>query len=155
MRKAIRILLFIFLFSFGNIAVFPCSCVSDSLSKRFKKAKAVFIGEMADFEDKDIPNIQNYREGLSVLYVVRAWKGVKKEYIAVDFNDEFSSGNCSILYRFEEDKQYLVFAYGKELKVERVCSDTRAIRDEYDWTIKEISQLNSFWFRFWAKIKPF
>ena len=154
MRKVIKILLFFSLFSFGNIAVFSCTCVSDSLSKRFKKAKVIFVGELTDYEKSDIPNIQNYRESLPVLYVVRAWKGIKKEYIAVDFDSEFSA-NCPTFDMFEKDKQYLVFAYGKELKVTRICSDTRAIRDEYDWTIREISKLNSSWFRFWAKANPF
>lgn len=87
MKKLFSILIFSFVFSFGNLNVFSCSCVLGDLSKRFKKAEAVFIGRIADVEDGDRANIQNYREGLPILEVIKSWKGVKKEYIAIDFAD--------------------------------------------------------------------
>ncbi len=156
MRKVFQFLTINLIISLGYSIAFACTCVNGSLSKRFKKAEAVFIGKITDFEDKDRPNIQNYQEGLPVLRVVKSWKGVKKENIAIDFADfPKSSGTCPILYRFEDDKEYLVFAYGKELKVEVECSDTRLLKAEYDYTTKEISRLDNFWFRFWTKINPF
>lgn len=156
MKKVFQIFIFLFICNFGVAEILGCTCVLDSLSKRYKKAEAVFIGKI----DKDIPEndskIQNAKEGLPVLEVVKSWKGVKKEYIAIDFADfPKSSGTCPILYTFEEDKEYLVFAYGKDLKVEVECSDTRHLKAEYDYTTREISKLNSFWFRFWADVKFF
>ena len=156
MKKLYSGLIFGFIFSFGYLTVFSCTCVNSPLAKRFKKAEAVFIGKIADVKNEDPANIQNYREGLPVLSVAKSWKGVKKENVAVDFADfPKSTGTCPILYSFEKDKEYLVFAYGKDLKVEVECSDTRALEAKYDYTTKEISRLDSFWFRFRAKLNPF
>ena len=157
MERIFQILLFFFLFCFSCSEAFSCTCIVSPLSKRFKKAEAVFIGKIA----KDIPQnkaeIQNAKDGLPVLEVVKVWKGIKKEFVAIEFADfPKSSGTCPILYRFEEDKEYLVFAYGKGLKVEVECSDTRPLKAEYlDYTGREISKLNNFWFRFWTKVNPF
>jgi hypothetical protein len=156
MKKAFRISLFFSLVFFSFTAALACSCVLNPLSKRFKKAEAVFIGKYAEEIPEDNNEIQNAKDGLPVLEVVKAWKGVKKEYIAIDFA-EFpkSVGNCLPFYRFEEDKEYLVFAYGKDLKVETVCSDTRPLTAGYDYTTEEISRLNNFWFRFRARLNFF
>lgn len=111
----------------------------------------MFIGQIADIKSEPIANIQNYKEGLTVLDVKKSWKGVKKEFIAIDldFDDATTGGMCSLLYKFEQDQEYLVFAYEKEkeLKVTVECSDTRKLESKYDWTAKEISKLDSFWFR--------
>lgn len=151
-----RILVLSFIFCFGYMQVFPCTCVLDKLSKRFRKADAVFVGHIYDYDDEDIPKIQNYKKGLPVLLVKKSWKGIKNEFVAIYFEDFPNSvGTCPILYNFEEEKDYLVFAYGKELKVEVECSDTRALKAEYNNTTKEISRLDSFWFRFGSKLHLF
>src|SRR5688572_19095462 len=149
MKKIFQFSLFFFLFFLSCSEAFSCTCVFSPLSKRFKKADAVFIGKIAEDIPENNAEIQNAKEGLPILEVVKAWKGIKKEYVAINFDDfPKSSGNCSILYRFEEDKEYLIFAYGKDLKVEVECSDTRPLTDKYDHTMREISKLNDFWFRF-------
>lgn len=155
MKFCFRVLLFVFLLNSSYLTGYACTCVNADLSKRFKKAEAVFVGEVYEFEDADIPKIQNYQEGLPVLLVSKSWKGVKKELIAVDFNFKDFGGNCPALMKFEEDAEYLVFAYGKDLKVEVECSDTQKLQAKYDGTVREISKLNSFWFRFWSRYKPF
>jgi len=156
MKRLCSVLLLSFIFCFGYLQAFSCTCVLDDLSKRYRKADAVFIGRIYDYDDEDIPKIQNYKKGLLVLLVKKSWKGVKKEFIAIDFEDfPKSVGTCPILYNFEEGKDYLVFAYGKELKVEVECSDTRVLKGEYEYTTKEISRLDSFWFRFRSKLNLF
>ena len=145
MKRLNQVLFLIFILSFGYSTVYSCTCVHNSLSKRFKKAKVIFIGEITSIKDEKKRNIQNYKRGLPVLEVIKSWKGVKKDYIAIDFADfPKSSGTCPILYQFEKDKQYLVFAYENDLKVEVECSDTRALKAKYDYKSKEISRLNSF-----------
>lgn len=156
MKRVFAVFIFAVIINFGYLKVYSCTCVLDDLSKRYRKAQAVFVGKIADVEDGDKKNIQNYKEGLPVLYVVKSWKGVKKEYVAIDFEDfPKSVGTCSILYKFDEDKEYLVFTYGKEFKVEVECSDTRALKAEYNDTAKEISRLDNFWFRSKSKLKLF
>ena len=155
MIRVFQIFIFFLLFSFGATEILSCTCVNSSLSKRFKESEAVFIGKIAENTPENDSEIQNMKEGLPVLEVIKSWKGVKKKYIAVDFDFSNYSGSCSALLRFEEDKEYLVFAYSKDLKVEVECSDTRPLKAESNYTTREISKLNNFWFRFWARIKPF
>lgn len=114
MKKLHSALIIGFIFGFGSLNAFSCTCVLDDLSKRFRKADAVFVGEIYEYEAEEVPKIQNYKEGLPVLLVNKSWKGIKKELVAIDFGDfPKSSGTCPIFYKFEEDKEYLVFAYGK------------------------------------------
>lgn len=133
-----------------------CTCVDGPLDKRFRRAKAVFVGGLYDHEDDDIPRIQNYRKGLPVLLVRRSWKGVKSELVAVDFEFPLgASGNCPLFYRFEESTDYLVFAYGPHLKVTVECSDTHPLTSEYTSVNWDIKRLDSFWFRFRSRVFPF
>lgn len=150
---AFAIILFILLATSPGLA---CTCVHTPLSKRFKKADAIFIGKLADDEPEDTRLIQNYSDGLFVFEVVKSWKGIKKEYVSIGLG-EFpkSAGNCQLLYHFDEDAEYLVFAYGKDLEVEVECSDTRPLRPSYDYTTREIAKLDSFWFRFFSRMRPF
>ena len=156
MKKVFKILILFFLSGFAVSEISACTCVITPLSKRFKKAEAVFIGKIAEDVPENDSEIQNAKNGLPVLEVIKSWKGIRKDYVAVDFA-EFpnSSGTCPVLYYFEEDQEYLIFAYGKDLKVEVQCSDTRPLRARYNETTEEISKLNSLWFRSWAKLNPF
>lgn len=156
MKKGFQASLFFLLIFLGFKTSLACTCVLDSLSKRFKKAEAVFIGKVSEDTPEDVTQIQNAKEGLQILEVIKAWKGVKKEYIAIDYgNLPKSVGNCAIFYYFEKDTEYLVFAYGKNLKIEPVCSDTRALQAEYNDITREIGRLDDFWFRFRARLNPF
>jgi hypothetical protein len=159
MKRVFQISVMVFLFSLGASMISACSCVSDSLSKRFKKAQAIFVGKATDDEPENkslIQNSSNTSKYVQILEVVKAWKGVKKEFIAIDFNTKNLGASCPTLYHFEDDKEYLVFAYWKELKVEMVCSDTTSISPEYNSTAqREIRQLNSFSFRFWSRLNLF
>ncbi|MEJ7848193.1 MAG: hypothetical protein WKF92_08915 [Pyrinomonadaceae bacterium] len=134
---------------------FACTCVLNSLSKRFRKAEAVFVGSFGDYKDESTSDVQNFRKGLPILEVKKAWKGVKKEYVAVDFDFEGATGGCPWFYRLEKGKEYLIFAYGKELKVSVECSDSRELTAKYDWTSEELGKLDSFWFRTKARLWPF
>ena len=156
MRKVFQISIICLLFVFGVSSSLACICVSDSLNKRFRKVKAIFIGKITDDEPEDKSLIQNNKKGLIILEVVKSWKGVNKEFIGVDFDATDLGASCPTLYKFDEDKEYLVFAYGKELKVQMVCSDTTLISPEYNSTAqREIRQLDKFSFRFWSRVNPF
>ena len=135
-----------------------CTCVVNSLSKRFRKAEAVFVGSLADYEDGLTSNIQNFKEGIPILKIKKAWKGVKREYVAVDFDFDGATGGgagCTWFYQFKKDKDYLIFAYGKGLRVTVECSDSRELKAKYDWTTEELGKLDSFWYRTKARLWPF
>lgn len=140
---------------FLGSAAFGCTCVDGPLARRYREAKAVFVGGLYEFENEEIPKIQNYRDGLPVLLVKRSWKGVNRELIAVDFDFPTRLGSCPLLTKFEDGIDYLVFAYGKNMAVRAECSDTRKLTTEYRQINRDRSRLDSSWFRLKAKIWPF
>lgn len=130
--------------------VSACSCIIYSLSKRFNDANAVFVGKHV-FAPADTEKVQNYSEEFAVFEVLQSWKGVHNDFVAVRIDFPDRAGTCSI-FTPQENVQYLVFAYGIDLRVQTVCSDTLPLTDS-NGTKQEISQLNSFWFRFWARFR--
>jgi hypothetical protein len=55
-------------------------------------------------------------------------------------------------FNFVEGEKYLVYAYGKELRVETCscCPPTNSIKSQS--ASDEIKRLNSFWFRLMARL---
>jgi hypothetical protein len=160
MKRISQTFLIVFLF-FTYVPVSQgCSCIILSLDKRFREANAVFIGKIPEDGEPDNNSlIQGSKDGV-VLEVVKSWKGINRKYVSVGFNFPEKLGGCPSLYKFDEGKEYLVFAYGKDLKVEVECSDTRElITNKESWGYeaqqKETKKLDSFWFRLWARIKFF
>ena len=142
----------------SQVAAYGCTCVADSLGKRYRRAKAVFIGQAVDprGQQPDVRLIQGDRD--QTVEVIRSWKGVKKRFVSVSFERQLKPGNCPVLYYLEPGKQYLVFAYGAELEVQSVCSDTWEIPQNetspmYDIAQANLRKLNSVWFRFWSRLK--
>lgn len=155
MVRSLILLLLIFL---GASAVSACSCVDIPLKKKFRDASAIFVGRLAgDIPEDESLVQQGSSRGLFTFEIVKAWKGVKKDYVAIDLANMPGGGaSCEQLYTFDEDTEYLVFAYGKDLKVNVVCSDTKPVSRDYgSLTQREIRKLNSFWFRSWTRIYPF
>lgn len=150
---------------FGVSTTLACTCVQDSLEKRFRKAKAIFIGKAIDKEPDNkslIQNISNDTRFSQVVEVVKGFKGTKKQFININLDTTglVDSGNCPTLYYLEKDKEYLVFAYGENLNVIIVCPDTWVIpRDKENFGYEQmqdyIKKLSSFWFRFRARLNPF
>lgn len=158
MRTVFSSVVLVLCISFFTESAFACTCIINSLSKRFRKAEAVFVGTFGEYENESTSDVQNFKKGLPILEVKKAWKGIKKEYVAVDFDFEGATGGgvgCPWFYRLEKEKDYLIFAYGKELKVLVECSDSRELTAKYDWTSEELGKLDSFWFRTKARLWPF
>ena len=89
------------------------------------------------------------------MWVEESFKGVEKEFIAVDIDLTGISASCPSLTRLEEDKDYLIFAYGRELKFRADCPDSLELTAGYNDAVKQISKLDSFWFRTKARLWPF
>jgi hypothetical protein len=141
-----------------------CTCVSASLGKRFRKAKAVFVGRLTPApSDKEL--VQNYTgedRDSQTLKVVKAFKGIRRKFISVTFDVQNLAhvGSCPALYYFKPERDYLVFAYGSKYEVQTVCSDTWEIPADkespgYDQMQGYIKKLDSFWFRLGARLNPF
>jgi hypothetical protein len=160
-----RIPLIFALLLLGGHTTLACSCVVNSLGKRFREAKAVFVGRAVSNEPTDntlIQNNSNKDNYAQTLEVVKGYKGIREKFISVTFDEESLKGStmCPTLYQFEQNREYLVFAYGKNYQVQTVCSDTWEIPSDkkssgYEQMQSYIKQLGSFWFRFRATLNPF
>jgi hypothetical protein len=149
----------------GAHQTFACTCIVDSLGERFREAKAVFVGRAIAVEPQDkslIQNISNKDKYSQILETVKSFKGIKKRFIGVTFEVESmkDAGMCPTLYNFEQNREYLVFAYGRAYEVRTVCSDTWEIPSDKESPSYELMQsylknLGSFWFRFRARLNPF
>ena len=165
MNLFLRVSLITVSFLVGTQTTFACTCVADPLGKRFRKAKAVFIGRAIAAEPQDnslIQNVTSKDKYSQTLEVVRDFKGVKKRFMSVTFDEENlkRGGMCPTLYHFEQNREYLVFAYGKNYEVQTVCSDTWIIPSDkessgYEQMQGYIKKLGSFWFRVRARLNPF
>jgi hypothetical protein len=108
-----------------------------------------------------ISGIQNFEEGRPVFKIKKSLKGISKKYVAINLDrDEIATaGMCPILFRFDEGEDYLIFAYGKELTIQSVCSDSRKLKSQSpEWdqhTASEIRKLGNFWFRTRVFFWPF
>lgn len=165
MKLLFRTSLIYALLLLGGHTTLACTCVVDSLGKRFREAKAVFVGKAVGDEPEDsalIQNNSNKDRYSQTLEVVKSFKGISKGFISVTFDEEsLKRGTmCPTLYQFEKDREYLVFAYGKSYEVQTVCSDTWEIPVDkesfgYKQRQSDIKKLGSFWFRFRARLNPF
>lgn len=160
-RKSAQVLLFtLTIFVFAESA-YGCSCVILPLAKRFRQSEAIFVGRLADDYDGAKSTVQNFDENRPVFEVTKRLKGISKTYVAINLDwDEIAKGGmCPTLVRFEENKDYLIFAYGDNLTIQSVCSDSRKTETQSpDWdkhTASEIRKLESFWFRTRARLWPF
>jgi hypothetical protein len=114
--RVLRLLLFAFLFP---ALCYPCTCVFPSFEEQLKSATAIFRGKVIE--------IETIEEGqLRVeIGVLKNWKGAEDKTKAV-----FSAENSAMCgYPFETDKEYLVFATGKEKLYVSLCSRTKPIGD--------------------------
>lgn len=161
MKNIFKIFIFVFLFSLAITKTLACECIVNSLDNRFRKAKAVFIGKVAD--SSEIPNDNDLiqGDGIQTLKVIKSWKGVKKKFIDVNFDFESAKygGMCPTLLHLKENREYLIFVYGTNYQINTVCTDTRTLVDSsnqfFDYQQKQIKRLDDFWFRFWSRLIPF
>lgn len=146
-----KIILTILVFSLiGATKVLACDCPGQTTKQAIEKSKAVFSGEVLDFEyRKGIPNWsmdeQAKRTGKAISYetlvvkvrVKQWWKGeVPTEiYLLTDRtrNADGSSSRSSCDYTFRKGETYLIFATGKENDYRTSsCARTRKMTEAED-----------------------
>jgi hypothetical protein len=131
-----------------------CSCGDISQREAYRKSHAIFIGQFVEYgetpKNKDAPFPIKFK-------VEKMWKGKRQAEIVIHTYD-LARSVCS--EGFIPGKKYLVYAYGDKLLANLTCSPSHLfITDsgyaDYKIQEKEIRNLNSFWFRFFARILPF
>jgi hypothetical protein len=132
-----------------------CECNFVSEREKFKHAKRVFIGEVQAIDNNAmIEDPEYYRYNVIVTFkIIKAWKGKKSGIVRARFSPELSlgcDGRTPVL-----SSKYLVYALGKYLIIDTGCSHTRLLDMQEERMQAQIRKLNSFWFRFRARVIPF
>jgi len=134
-----------------------CECYIQKHRADFRRAKAVFVGQVIDI-DRRRTTPERLSEGATYsakFKVERAWKGAWKSEVAVFARRYFLS--CGGGFDFQPGEKYLVYVFDdhSELVAYTECSRTRPYSRSSFETDKELKQLDSFWFRLFAKAIPF
>lgn len=112
MKKIIRtVLLLTFVALMASVA-YPCQCNIMKASKKLRKAKAVFVGEVIEIGSND------RKDGLTVsvkFKVDRYWKGVKEQFVTV-IGYSGAAGACGLPVELNE--KYLIYAFKYEDQLE-------------------------------------
>jgi len=106
-----------------------CSCIGSGGSQQqqakqaLSDSAAVFSGEVVDLEKEEAATASHPGTVTVTLQVSEVWKGPQRETLEV--STPSTGGACR--YPFDEGREYLVYAYGKQdLKVD-LCSETEPL----------------------------
>ena len=139
-----------------------CTIIVPPLRKQFRDSKGVFVGKVIkltnstyvpnESEKRDIPKVwwDEAEEFSKITFeITKGWKGnfAKQQDF---FSINIFSCPCAEIRKFEEGKEYLVYAAGKNFVT--ICDSKEII---FAGTKDEIKHLDNFWFRTWARIYPF
>jgi hypothetical protein len=125
-----------------------CSCSEPSQREKFRKADVVFVGEIVEFHYlKDFPKDSDFVQSVNFT-VRRQWKGSKQKQINVLLTFDLP-GMCNDM-PLAVGRRYLMYAYReKEGLVSGTDCGPNIIESEAG---ADIRNLNSFWFRLWARL---
>ena len=128
-----------------------CSCAEPSQREKFRKADLVFVGEIVEFHYlKDVPKDSDFVQSVNFT-VKRQWKGSKQKQINVLLNLDIP-GICNDM-PLAVGRRYLMYAYReKEGWVSGTDCGPNILESD---AVGDIKNLNSFWFRFWARLWVF
>ncbi len=138
-----------------------CSIIITPLRKEFRRANTVFTGKVTQVNAVSLTEIEksklvpkNWRSwdifSKVTVEVHKRWKGSlsgTNEFLAVAF---FSCGCETMPLQYDLGKEYLVFA--EKANFITIC-DSRVT--QMNNTKTELTKLDSFGFRLWARIYPF
>ena len=133
------------------IYVVSCSCVEQNTRQKFRAAQSVFLGTVIDTSPAHFAGELSTFFDLVRFRVDRQWKGNKKKEITLAAQYDVP-GMCNDL-PIDKGQQILVYATKREgqLVLYRECGPNLPAKSAGD----EIKQLDSFWFRLYARVFPF
>ena len=142
---------FLLLFA-SSQAIYPCSCEAPNQRKAFRKAKAIFIGQVLEIKESKNQKVADSL-GLVKVYdikfkVHKSWKGVKNSEITV-----VSDNGVLVCYGFDFrlGEKYLVYANEDDLVVISHCERTVPLAAASE----DIPKLNNFFYRLVSRLLPF
>lgn len=148
-------------FSLCVETAYGCVAVVSGLRKQFRESSVIFEGQLIDFEERsstDIPaELQKDWETLAPVRfkIEKSWKGQRSGELVLYMNPIC---DCPARYLLPKkgdtllvfaDKNRVVdscnYGYVLEMKNKKQAEEAKSVMD----------QLDSFWFRTWARIYPF
>lgn len=119
MKNLIRTVLLLTFIGLSASAVYPCECEIIKPSKKLRKAKVVFIGQVVEIGRND----KSQQATVAVKFKVeRYWKGVKEQFITV-VGAPASAGACGLPVKMGE--KYLIYAFKNGDEFETSFCDSR------------------------------
>ena len=110
----------------GSCVTAPCSCRgAPGVSESVRSSNAVLFARVREIRDSSVhikDGAINYPFRFATLEVIAAWKGVQTPTVNISVGE--GSGECT--FRFEQDKEYLIYARGGPTHLSAtMCSRTR------------------------------
>jgi hypothetical protein len=99
---------------------YACSCATGSIQRYISSSEAVFSGQVTAIEKEAAT-----RTTTATLRVSEVWKGPERSTLEVSTSSQGSA--CG--YHFEEGKEYLVYADGKQVLKVNACGGTKQLSD--------------------------
>jgi hypothetical protein len=128
MKNLIRTALVLTFVALSASAVYPCECEIMKPSKKLRKAKAVFIGEVVEIGRND----KSEWATVAVKFKVEQyWKGVKEQFVTV-VGAPAAAGACGLpvkvgtkylIYAFKMDEEQLETSFCDSRWLERATED--------------------------------
>jgi hypothetical protein len=151
MNKLIQIAIVTGVLALSALTVHACSCGEPSQREKFRKADIVFLGELVEQTFiKEVPKDSTLFQAVN-FSIKRQWKGTHQKQIRVllEFDTPGMCGDLPLVVGTE----YLMYVYRKrEGLVSWIdCGPNMLARD----ASADMKNLNSFWFRFFARVWPF
>jgi hypothetical protein len=111
--------------------VFACECEPPSQQNVFNHSSAVFIGEVLDIADSEVPLFKDLKPAPKSSYavtfkVIEYWKGVRSSQIVV--HSDLGGLPCH-QFAFRKGEKYLVYAEGKNLVAITGCTRSRIVEN--------------------------
>ena len=110
----------------GPCVTTRCSCRSGlTVSESLQRSDAVLFARVREIRDSTVylaDRGSSYPSRVATLEVIAAWKGVRTPTVNVSVGQ--GGGECT--FRFEQDKEYLIYARGDSIRLSAsMCSRTR------------------------------
>jgi len=122
-RNLIRTVLLFTFVALTASAVYPCQCEIMKPSKKLRKAKVVFVGEVVEIGRND----KSQWATVSVKFKVeRYWKGKKEQYVTV-VGAPSAAGACGLPVKLGE--KYLIYAFKTEGQLETSFCVSRTLEN--------------------------
>ena len=147
-----RIIIALILIALGAVGVSACECPGEPHGKKFREAKAIFVGRLLVIGAEEIRKEDSMPLHSLTFDVEKGWKGVKEGGRVIVFT---GSTNLCSAFEFREGGRYLLYVrrVSEVLYVTSGCASS--MEADTDVAQESMKDLSSFWFRLKSRVWRF